>query len=283
MRRILSMAARRLDSPTRLRIEDRLLRMHLRAGAPSMFRSMTRLAKLGFAPEVIVDVGAYHGDWTRDATLLWPDARVLMVEARESERPVLERRVADGSGRVDLEVCLLGPEDRDQVTFYELAGGATGSSVLPELSEVQRSEVQLPMRRLDSVAKQRDVLGVDLLKLDVQGFEIQVLEGAPESLAHAEVVVSEASLLPFNEGAPLIGELVGYFGDRGFQLFDVALLMPDAAGRTRQADLVFVRRGSALTDSIEEVLSRAPGTVGVSRSGPGTRRSSRARASHDVA
>ncbi|HET9953416.1 MAG TPA: FkbM family methyltransferase [Polyangiaceae bacterium] len=239
-------AKRRVPPAARLKAEDLLLNWHIRPGAPSMFRALSVLKRGGFEPTQIIDVGAHHGDWAVDALELWPNSRVLMLEAREAERPVLERRRRESGGRAEFEICLLGPEERENAHFFELELGGTGSSVLEELSPVPRQKKVLPMRRLDNVARQRDFQAAQLLKLDVQGFELQVLEGAKEVLSRAEVVVSEVALLPYNQGAPLMAEVIDYFDKRDFQLFDLGSIMRDRAQRAVQVDALFVRRDSPL-------------------------------------
>ena len=84
-----------------------------------------------------------------------------------------------------------------------------------------------------------------LLKLDVQGFELQVLLGGTSTLNRAEVVIMETSLLPYNENAPLFAEVVAFMADREFVAFDFC-------GQTRrqtddtlfQTDVVFKKDSS---------------------------------------
>jgi hypothetical protein len=124
---------------------------------------------------------------------------------------------------------------------------ASGSSVLPELTDVPRSLLDLPMTTLDAVvpAEARNAL----LKLDVQGYELEVLAGGPRTLAGAAAVLIEVSLLPYNEGAPLLAEVVSYLHARGFLSYDVC-----GALRRRedlalwQTDLLFLPEQSRLRE-----------------------------------
>ena len=87
----------------------------------------------------------------------------------------------------------------------------------------------------------------DLLKLDVQGFELQVLKGGEASLGGIRAILTEVSLLDLHEDVPLLHELTGWLGGRGFVAYDIC-------GMTRrpldqalwQADLIFVRKDDPL-------------------------------------
>ena len=61
-----------------------------------------------------------------------------------------------------------------------------------------------------------------LLKLDVQGFELEVLRGSRIALDAAEFVLLEVSTLNYNRGAPLVAEVLDFMNQRGFVLFDIA-------------------------------------------------------------
>ena len=90
---------------------------------------------------------------------------------------------------------MLGPELRDAVPFHF---SGTGSSVLEELTTFEKSETTLAMHRLDDV--DIGLPGPLLLKLDVQGFELEVLNEV-RNTRRTEVILSEVSLLPYNKGA----------------------------------------------------------------------------------
>jgi hypothetical protein len=103
------------------------------------------------------------------------------------------------------------------------------------------------MRTLDSIATVDKVSGPLLLKLDVQGYELEVLRGAERLLQITEVAIFEASLIQYNEGSPLIDEIIAFMAERGFVVFDFC-------GQARretdhalfQTDIAFVRRESPL-------------------------------------
>ena len=85
-----------------------------------------------------------------------------------------------------------------------------------------------------------------LLKLDVQGYELEVLAGAGQLLSQVEVIVAECSLYPFQVGIPLIHETIQHVVGLGFRLYDTADAIRWPSGNLAQIDLVFVASRSQL-------------------------------------
>jgi FkbM family methyltransferase len=212
--------------------------------------SLATLRQIGFRPNAIVDVGAFVGEWSATAHAAFPDAAVAMLEARPTQRAVLERVAASLSTDADVVIALLGATPRDAVPFHITEGGS-GSSVMNELSDVPRETVMLPVVTLDDAVRGMRVAprvrAPILLKLDVQGYEREVLIGGAATLGAAEVVVMELSTQRLNEGAPLAHEMVQFMAERGFQLFDVTGFWREKdTDVLLQVDVVFVRSSSPL-------------------------------------
>ena len=115
-----------------------------------------RLHQLGFRPEGSIDIGAYQGDWTREALRVFPSVPTLMIEAREEERASLDRMQAE-LPNVAYEIALLGSRSIGAVKFVV---SSTGSSLFEEQSNAARSYRDIPMRRLDDVVREHSNLQV---------------------------------------------------------------------------------------------------------------------------
>jgi FkbM family methyltransferase len=205
-----------------------------RSGFPTMWGSLANLAQW-FSPGGIVDVGANVGAWAEQAAQIFR-CPVHLIEAQPSLEPVLR-----ASG-FPYTITLLGRESRDATPFF-LSG--TGSSAMREVTGFSEGEINLPMRRLDDLD-----LGLPaplLIKLDVQGYELEVLAGASETLSRTEVILAEASLLEYNEGQPLIHELIEYLAARDFLPYDICGGLRRSSDLALfQTDMIFVRRDSLL-------------------------------------
>ena len=205
--------------------------------------SLRNAAANGLAPGAIVDVGACRGKWSLAARKIFPRAQVLMIEANPECKIYLAEAVRALPGAA-CELVLLGPRAAAAVPFYQMH---EGSSVLPELSDVPRRCVALEMRTLDQVVEAHALPGPLLLKLDVQGFELEVLKGGGGTLARSAAVFMEVSFIPYNQDAPLFAAVVAQMAAQGFVLYDLCSTRRRAAdGALFQSDVLFVREDSPL-------------------------------------
>ncbi len=80
--------------------------------------------------------------------------------------------------------------------------------------------VRVPTRTLDSL-NIYDNEPIDFIKIDVQGSELDILNGASQTMNRTEYVSCEVALAQYNQGAPLIGEVVDKMRDYGFCIIDI--------------------------------------------------------------
>jgi len=205
---------------------------------------LKNLKNNGFSPATIIDAGAHVGDWTRMIKKIFPKAQVLMIEASPKKEIYLQTVRKEYPQSVDYAISLLGAESRTGVEFYEMG---TGSSILQEQSNIPRDVLLLPMKTLDTVSEEKGFPEASFVKLDVQGYEIEVLRGAIKILQRATLVLLEVSFLQYNKDAPLIGEVVNFMNAHGFAVYDIGTLMRWGPDNTLlQGDLIFIKQDSPL-------------------------------------
>jgi FkbM family methyltransferase len=215
--------------------------------APSMEFSLRNMRNLGFHPKIIVDVGAHIGQWSLMAHGIFPDASFLMLEAQTSKSPTLEAVSRAHPGKFRHRIALLGPEPRDDVVFHECEAAPTASSVLSCHEPLAFQDVKRRMETLDGVLAEAGVPQTDLLKLDVQGYELEVLKGAVKTLTAAPAVLIEVSTVELYQGSPLFHEVVAFMEAHGYRVYDVCSLMRLHSNDTLvQLDLLFLRANSPL-------------------------------------
>lgn len=163
----------------------------------------------------VVDVGANHGDFAEAAAACFPKTNVLLVEPLEYLHRELERRCARHNGKWLLEKSALGPEDA-VLPLYVAPGQDAIGSLIGFSSEYQTvnpqsriDEVPCKVRPLDGVSAGHKISRIDLLKIDVEGFEFEVLKGATGVLANARAIIVEVSFIrrAADVGDPLVAML----------------------------------------------------------------------------
>lgn len=216
-----------------------------RAGAPTMLGGLLRLRDTGFAPSRAIDVGACQGDWARLWRQVFPESHLLMVEPQPQHSERLQCMVSMDPARLAFAPVLIGPPGLNSTTFHLMDDdtGGTGSSVLPELSDVPRRSVQLPVQTLDEVYGNHNAPAPDFLKLDVQGYELEVLRGATRILGSVQFVLLEVSLVKYNAGGPLFDEVIEWMGKHRYRLVELFDTSRSRNGQLVQIDLLFKRLG----------------------------------------
>jgi FkbM family methyltransferase len=205
-----------------------------------------RLQQSGFAPAEIIDVGAFVGRWSWHAKQIFPTARIFMVEAQARMSDKLDEVRHLWPADVDYAICLVGDREREAVDFFQMETpyGSSGSSIYEEKTDLVRHQISLPMHTLDGLLMNRVLDAPVLLKLDVQGAELDVLAGASRVLETTEIVIMEVSILEYNKGVPDFRRIIDALADLGFIALDLVDLSRDALGQLEQADMVFVRANS---------------------------------------
>lgn len=173
-------------------------------------------------PRGIVDVGANVGGWTTDLQEVLPGVKTLMIEASTTHNEELEETKQKFPNVVDYQIAVLSSTDGDTIEFYSVDGGGTGNSMFMEQSNHYKDikPVQRTTSKLDTLVRNSLLDHIDYLKLDVQGAELMVLSGAPETLKKAAFVQLEVSVIEYNKGGACWHEIDELLRQNGFHFYD---------------------------------------------------------------
>ncbi len=217
-----------------------------RVGPSPLMAALLRAKQNGLAPRTVIDVGAAWGEWSRQCATVFPDARYVLVEPLAEYRASLEKVIAELSSAVLVpSVAAAAP---GTLTFH-VHPDLEGSSVYREGDDAQVNGTprELPATTVDAIAREYNIAGPCLLKLDVQGAELDALRGAEETLKKTEYVILETSLFAAYDGVPLLHEVVAFMAARGFVPYDIlGLLYRPLDGALCQADVCFVKENGPL-------------------------------------
>lgn len=199
-----------------------------------------------FAPATVVDIGVNHGQFLHLASRLWPNSDIIGIEPNAALAQKANALYA-GNPQIRVESCAVGAED-GTIELYVTANDQNSSIHEPTAAfhddrtadGVVRTE-PVALRRLDTLLDSEK--GPMLVKIDVQGAELEVLQGAGDRLDDVSVIIIESPFEEAYDGAAGFDEIYRFLTARGFA-YEGALgqLNSKHTGRVRQEDSIYVRR-----------------------------------------
>lgn len=205
----------------------------------SIGESFSQIRSLGFYPKTVLDIGVASG--TPELYAVFPEAYFLLIEPLDEFESDLRSILKHYKGSYLLAAA---GSKSGQIPFNLHKDHLEGSSMYKESmgSDADGFEITVPVIRVDDVLDDKQLSGPFLMKIDVQGAELDVLEGAQKSLPETEVIVLEVSFFEFMKGAPQFSDVVIYMKDRGFVPYDIILgWNRPLDGALGQVDIVFVK------------------------------------------
>jgi FkbM family methyltransferase len=172
------------------------------------------LKTMNVDPIVVYDIGACVLHWTRKAKEVWPEAEYYLFDATESVKPF---HISSG---LPFYNGVLTDTDNKLVEFYENLDHPGGNSYYRENSNAYNdAHKRLKIGyTLDTIVANNNWPLPDLIKMDVQGAELDILKGASTCLRSCSDIILEAQHVDYNIGAPKIQEITEYMNSVGFEL-----------------------------------------------------------------
>lgn len=196
----------------------------------------------------VIDLGAHRGQFAVFALHAFPDARVHCFEPLPDALAALKRTVGV-SPRVSIHEVAASDVTGEQATMH-VSRADDSSSLLPIEDRYvtafpgteESGTAVVSTTRVDEALSADDLPGPTLLKVDVQGFELQALSGCERLLPTIGQIVVEVSFVELYGGQALAGAVTAHLNDRGFELTGAYNVKRDRAGRCLQSDFLFERR-----------------------------------------
>jgi FkbM family methyltransferase len=208
------------------------------------------LKSINFIPKHIVDVGANHGTWTREALRYFPDAYYTLLEPQflmeNSIKDIIESNPkvkfnAVGAGEKEGSFAFTIVDRDDSCSFKYTA---------EEAAEKGYKQVNVSVVTLNNFLSGTGLPDPDIIKIDAEGLDIEVLKGTNRFFGKTEIFMVEAAVV--NKGFKnSFLNIINFMDENGYTLFDVTdLNRPFQLKVLWLVELVFVKK-NGLIDSVE--------------------------------
>lgn len=190
-----------------------------------------RLKNHGVKINNVIDVGCYKGDWTARFKLIYPGARYYLIDPNDKFKEKLEVL-----GTFYQEVVGEKLEERE-FNFSQNDLADTGNSLYDENSNAKFKKQKVMVKPLQDIVPKQSY---EVIKMDVQGAELEIIEGSLDLFKQTKFVQLECPVHPNNVGAPLFEHYINYMANSNFKVFDVDSFFIN--GKLMAIDFLFVNK-----------------------------------------
>ncbi len=208
-----------------------------------------------FVPKTVIDIGVADGTpWLYEA---FPDAYFVLIEANEDYAVGMEAILTKIKGEYHLTAV---GDNAFETTMYinKAAKSSSGLQITSPLHHQRLAKIDaihdhiekpVSVRTLDSLID-KDIAKPILIKIDTEGYELDVLRGAANVLSKTEIIIAETSIRERYEQGYQFADMIDVMRDEGFLFFDILdMLQMSNNGALTAIDAVFVRKNSLLWKS----------------------------------
>jgi FkbM family methyltransferase len=201
-------------------------------------------------PKLVIDVGANHGNWSRRVRRYFPNSSIIMIEPQEH----LRAESADLLANPEIGWITAGASNVGGAAKLTLARSDHSSTfVLTAQQAIAEGlkQIEVPLVTLNHVVAERCVKIPDIVKIDAEGLDLRVLEGASDLMGKTELFFVEAAICA--QGIEnTLSAVVTKMSDLGYQPFDVTELnYSPKQGVLWLVEIVFIKRGGRIASAID--------------------------------
>jgi FkbM family methyltransferase len=203
------------------------------------------LKRMQYEPIHVVDIGANHGGWSRQILAAFTDVWLSLFEPQSDLAPHLAN--LDAKSNVRIQYVGIGDKDTTAAfTIHDRDDSSSFSYTPEQAKQAGFRQVQIEILKLDTALKAGGFPPPDIIKIDAEGLDLAVLDGAGESLKSAQIVFIEASISN-PKYANTLERVIGKMDELGFRIWDFTdLNRVPSSGLLWLVEAVFVRKGSRL-------------------------------------
>lgn len=194
--------------------------------------------------KTIIDIGANKGQFALACREWAPQARIISFEPLKSPAKIF-KALFSKDAKVFLHEAAIGSQTQRSV--IHVSAHEDSSSLLPigpnQISLYPGTEekgvIEIDVAPLSSHLMPEDIKSPAMLKLDVQGFEMEVLKGCESMIEKFDFIYCECSFIELYSGQKLAYEIIAWLHKRHFNFVGIFNTSYDAKGQAIQADFLF--------------------------------------------
>jgi FkbM family methyltransferase len=207
--------------------------------------------------KTVLDVGANAGRFATMINKILPGVKIYSFEPIKDCFEIL-KQLEKSNHNLKTFNFALGNKSGEQTIFKNeflpssslLSMAESHKNIFPYTRESKPETINI--KTLDSISDEIEFLSRVLLKVDVQGFELEVLKGAKESLKSIEIIIIETSYLELYESQPLFDDVYTFLKNSGFVYYGNFDQMPDPkTGLVLQSDAIFIKKDITLSSTFQ--------------------------------
>lgn len=200
-----------------------------------------------YQPKVIFDVGANKGTWTKHCMHYFPEATYILFEPQLNLQSAINKSLGHFPKVQLFSVGVGSQSGRLLFTYHERDDSCTFNMDSAEAARLGYQQTELPIVALDGFVKENNLPFPEMLKIDAEGLDIEVLQGAQELIRnHVEIILVEVGVMnkQFNNSALTV---LSFMDSIGFRLFDITdLNRPFKNNILWLCEFVFIKKGGVL-------------------------------------
>ena len=200
-------------------IRNRIYELHNIGFIPKNHIEFLKNLAINFTPKIIYDIGSNVLSWTREAKKIWPTSEIIAFDAIENVEFLYKEH------NIKYHIGVLSKEDNSVVRFYENNVHPAGNSYYKEIGHSISNELypenvytEKNTHTLSTVVKTQKFPLPDLIKIDVQGAELDIIMGGLDVINSAKYLIVELQDTQYNKGAPLAETTIKFLENNRWEL-----------------------------------------------------------------
>ncbi len=215
-----------------------------------LFNFYTTIKKMGFTPQHIVDVGANHGTWTREALRYFPQAYYTLLEPQNWLKKSFQD-ILDTNPKVQFYPVGAGEKEGSfQFTIVDRDDSCSFRYSAEEAKEAGFEQIEIQVVTLNNLFANSELPVPDIIKIDAEGLDIAVLKGASNFFGKTEIFMVEAGVVNKSFDNSFL-KLLNFMDENNYRLFDITdINRPFQPQVLWLVELVFVKKNGFIDSQV---------------------------------